>query len=31
MATTQMTNGERTIDVPEHMVEFLLNHGWTRI
>ena len=31
METIKMTNGEIVRDVPTHMVDKLLHHGWTKV
>lgn len=30
MELVTLTNGERTIEVPQHVASYLLNNGWTR-
>lgn len=29
MELLKLTNGERTIEVPQHVASYLLNNGWT--
>ena len=31
MELIKLTNGERTIEVPQHIANYLLNNGWTLV